>query len=72
MAGVTAIVVREEQKELSELLRTEKRSSIKERIQVLYLLKQQIAPSISEIAKVIGKHRGTVQKWLGIYREQGL
>jgi transposase len=25
-----------------------------------------------EIALAIGKHRGTVQKWLSIYQEQGL
>jgi len=47
-------------------------SVVKERLQVLYWLKQEIAPSISAIAKAVGKHRGTVQQWLAIYRDQGL
>lgn len=72
MAGVTAIVVRESAKELKELLRTEKQPRVKEKLQVLYWLKEQIVPTITEIATAIGKHRGTVQKWLALYRAGGL
>jgi transposase len=38
----------------------------------LYWLKQAQAPSISQIAVAIGRHRGTVQKGLALYRAQGL
>lgn len=39
---------------------------------MLYWLKQDTAPSISAIAKAIGKHRNTVQTWLSMYREGGV
>jgi transposase len=45
---------------------------VKERLQVLYWLKQEKAPSISKIAKAIGRHRGTLQEWLRTYRAEGL
>jgi transposase-like protein len=39
---------------------------------VLYWLKQDNGPSISAIAKAVGKHRNTVQSWLSMYREGGV
>ncbi|MBM0743307.1 helix-turn-helix domain-containing protein [Phormidium sp. CLA17] len=39
---------------------------------MLYLLKLADARSISAIAKVVGRHRGSVQRWLSQYREAGL
>ncbi len=39
---------------------------------MLYWLKQEKALSISNIAKAVGKHQGTLQEWLRIYREEGL
>ncbi|XGV98992.1 MAG: helix-turn-helix domain-containing protein [Leptolyngbya sp. BL-A-14] len=39
----------------------------KERLQVLYLLKLPEAMSISAIAKVMGRHRGSMQRWLSQY-----
>jgi DNA-binding transcriptional ArsR family regulator len=44
----------------------------KERLQVLYWLKQEQAPTIGAIAKVIGKHRNTVGSWLLQYRAGGV
>ncbi len=38
----------------------------------LYWLKQEKATNIGTIAQAIGRHRGTLQKWLGIYRDKGL
>ncbi|MBM0742144.1 IS630 family transposase [Phormidium sp. CLA17] len=58
--------------ELSEQLRQAETPSAKERLQVLYWLKQDPAPSISAIAKGVGKHRNTVQTWLSNYREGGV
>jgi transposase len=72
MAGVTSIEVKESLEDLAQRLRLAQSSSTKERLQVLYWLKQDNAPSISAIAQAVGKHRGTVQQWLAIYREQGL
>jgi transposase len=72
MAGVTSIQVKESLEELAERLRQEQDSRVKERMQVLYWLKQENAPSISAIALAIGRHRATLQEWLATYREQGL
>lgn len=72
MAGVTSIQVQESLEDLAEELRQAQKPRIKERLQVLYWLKQENAPSISVIAQAIGRHRGTVQAWLATYREQGL
>lgn len=72
MAGVTSIQVQESLEDLAERLRQAHKPRIKERLQVLYWLKQKKAPSISAIAKAVGRHRGTLQEWLATYREQGL
>jgi len=72
MSGVTSIEVKESEQELQQLLQEQTSGKMKERLQVLYLLKLPEALSISQLAKVIGKHRGTVKRWLMIYRDQGL
>lgn len=72
MVGVTSIEVKEGLDALAEQLRQAKKSSTKERLQVLYWLKQDNAPSISAIAKAVGKHRNTLQTWLSMYRDGGM
>ncbi|MGH3054597.1 MAG: hypothetical protein ACRDL7_06420 [Gaiellaceae bacterium] len=53
MSGVTCVEVRESLDELAAQLRQAETSTAKERLQVLYWLKQENAPSISAIAKVM-------------------
>ena len=72
MVGVTSIEVKESLDELAAQLRQAKTPVAKERLQVLYWLKQDKAPSISALAKAIGKHRNTLQTWLALYREGGV
>lgn len=72
MAGGTSIEIRETATELADLIQAQSNANLKERLQVLYLLKLPEAMSISAIAKVIGRHRGSVQRWLSLYREAGL
>jgi transposase len=72
MVGVTSIDVKESLHALIEQLRQAETATVKERLQVLYWLKQDRAPSISAIAQAVGKHRNTVQTWLSNYREGGL
>jgi transposase len=64
--------VKESLSALSEQLRQAETPTAEERLQVLYWLKQDKAPSISAIAKAVGKHRNTVQIWLSNYREGGV
>ena len=72
MAGVTSTIVKESLEEIAQRLSQASKPIIKERLQVLYWLKQEKAPSISNIAKSMGRHRGTLQEWLKIYREEGV
>ena len=72
MAGVTSIHVHESLAELEDLLSQTKVLVEKERLQVLYWLKQDNPPSISTIAKAVGKHRNTVGTWLRRYRHGGI
>jgi transposase len=72
MVGITSIEVKESLDDLTEQLRQAETPTAKERLQVLYWLRQDTAPSISAIAKAVGKHRNTVQTWLSKYREGGV
>lgn len=72
MVGVTSIEVKESLDDLAQWVRQAQTSTVKERLQVLYWLKQEKAPSISAIARAIGKHRNTLQTWLSMYREGGV
>ena len=72
MAGVTATIVKESLEEIVARLRQNSQPIVQERLQMLYWLKQEKAHSISNIAKAIGRHRGTLQEWLRIYREEGV
>ncbi|QZZ20737.1 hypothetical protein J5X98_07270 [Leptothermofonsia sichuanensis E412] len=60
MAGVTSVKVKESLDELVQQLQQVETPKDKERLQVLYWLKQEKPPSIGAIAKAIGKHRNTV------------
>ncbi|WP_161956725.1 helix-turn-helix domain-containing protein [Gloeocapsopsis dulcis] len=57
---------------LAERLRQANTPTAKERLQVLYWLKQDNDPSISAIARAVRKHRNTLQTWLSIYRDGGV
>ncbi|OUL26871.1 hypothetical protein BV372_26145 [Nostoc sp. T09] len=71
MTGVVHIDIQESVEELEGLVRQQKNARLKERIQALYLIKGQ-EMSVSAIAKILGKHRGTVHRWLADYRERGI
>lgn len=77
MAGITHIEIKESVEELEALVRQEKNARLKERVQALYLIKAQqlnvCAQLAAEgIAKTLGRHRGTVQRWLADYRNRGI
>lgn len=72
MTGVSSIEVKESLDELSAQLRQAEIPTTKERLQLLYWLKPNNAPSISAIAKALGKHRNTLQSWLALYRAGGI
>lgn len=71
MAGVTHIDIKESAEELEAYVRQQKNARIKERVQALYLIKVEHI-DICAIAKTLGKHRSTVQRWLADYRLGGI
>ena len=72
MVGVTRIEIRETVADLEALIQQQSNPNLKERLQVLYLLKLPKAMSVSAIAKVVGRNRGSVQRWLSLYRLDGV
>jgi transposase len=72
MSGVYKLEIAESEAELKHLLRIQKTASDKERIQLLYLLTTQQAKTVQAAASLLGRHRVTAQKWLGLYRKGGL
>ncbi len=72
MVGVSRIKIRETVAELEALIQQQSNPNLKERLQVLYLLQLPNAMSVSAIAKVVGRNRGSVQRWLSLYRVNGV
>lgn len=72
MSGKLKIKIKESEKQLVQLLRQEKESLAKERIQILYWLKTGQAETVNNLATLIGRHRTTVSRWLRDYRSNGI
>lgn len=66
MAGVTSIQINESEAELKALLQQSHKLRDKEKLQTLYLLKAKQL-KVQEVAQVVGKHRGTIHRWLSKY-----
>lgn len=64
--------IKESVDELKERLRTEKRARMKQRIQMLYLLKTGTARGILDVALTLAVDRATIRRWLKWYESQGL
>jgi transposase len=71
MSGLTHIEIQESAEELETLIRQQNNARLKERLQALYMIKNQ-GISVCAIAKILGKHRSTLQRWLADYRETGI
>jgi transposase len=72
MAGVYKLEIEESELELKQRLIVEKVASNKEKVQLLYLLKSQQAKTATAAAKMIGRNRVTIQKWMNKYRSGGI
>ena len=72
MVGIVKIEIKESITELLEQLKLVENQEVKERIQALYWLKSGQVQSTVEIARLTGKHRTTVSRWLSSYRQGGI
>jgi hypothetical protein len=55
MVGVSQIEIRESTKQLKELMHLQTSAMVKERLQVLYLLKSLQAKDITSAARLVGR-----------------
>ena len=72
MSGVVKIEISESADTLKLLLQKAKTPQEKERLQTLYWLKTKTITTVTQIARMLGRNRVTVQKWLYKYRTGGL
>ena len=72
MAGVYKLELTETETDLKQRFRTQKTAFDQERMQLLYLLKTEQAPTVQAAAALLGRHPVTVQEWLRLYRSGGL
>ena len=72
MTGKLKIEISESIETLSNLIKQEKNSQKRERIQVLYWIKTNLAKTIGHLSSLSGKHRTTGSRWLSSYREGGI
>lgn len=72
MTGKLKIEIVESIETLSKLIKQEKNSKKKERLQALYWIKTNLVESIGHLSSLSGKHRNTVSRWLSSYRKGGI
>jgi transposase len=72
MVGVSRIEIAESSTTLLDLMQQQPTLAAKERVQCLYWLKSHQVESVTAVARLLGRHRVTVQDWLRQYRETGL
>ena len=58
--------------ELKIIMSQQRTVTNRQKVQALYLLKSGSTQSIKDVAKLLGVHRITVQKWLKQYNNGGL
>jgi DNA-binding transcriptional regulator YhcF (GntR family) len=61
--------VTEELTDLKFLLKKENKSWIKQRLQMLYLLKSKQVTTILELSSILAVNRNTVGRWLALYEK---
>ncbi len=72
MSAISQVKIIESIETLKQLLNHQKTSDNFQKIQVLYLLKSKQVKTITEVAKIVGKHRVTIQWWLRCYQQEGI
>ena len=58
--------------ELKRLMKVQPKAKLKERIQALYLLKNERAKTLQALADLLGRSISTIESWLTLYRKKGV
>src|SRR5512144_621828 len=72
MSRPLIIFITETADELKQLMNTQQKVKLKERIQALYLLKNERAKTLQDLADFLGRSISTIESWLTRYRKKGL
>ncbi|HJW30834.1 MAG TPA: helix-turn-helix domain-containing protein [Saprospiraceae bacterium] len=72
MSRPLIIFITETADELKQLMHTQQRAKLKERIQALYLLKNGRAKTLQDLVDFLGRSKSTIESWLTLYRRKGL
>src|SRR5512135_3354025 len=66
------IFILETADELKQLMHTQQRAKLKERVQALYLLQNGRAKTLQDLVDFLGRSKSTIESWLMLYRKKGL
>src|SRR5512143_848123 len=72
MSRPLTIFIIETADELKQLRNAQQKAKLKERLQALYLLKNERAKTLQDVADFLGRSRSTIESWLALYRKKGL
>src|SRR5512134_11557 len=72
MSRPLTIFIIETADELKRLMNVQQKAKLKERIQALYLLKNERAKTLQDLADLLGRSISTIESWLTLYRKKGL
>ena len=70
--SIKEIPIQEQTEEIHDLMVKETKGRLKERLQFLYWLKTGKIKTLTAGAKLLGRCRDTVSKWLQVYETEGL
>ena len=72
MSRPLIIFITETADELKQLMNTQQKAKLKERVQALYLLKNGRAKTLQDLVDFLGRSKSTIESWLTLYRKKGL
>ena len=72
MSRPLIIFITETADELKQLMHTQQRAKLKERVQALYLLKNGRAKKLQDLVDLLGRSTSTIESCLTLYRKKGL
>ena len=72
MSRPLIIFIAETADELKQLMNTQQKAKLKERVHALYLLKNERAKTLQDLVDFLGRSKSTIESWLTLYRKKGL
>ncbi|HJW28562.1 MAG TPA: helix-turn-helix domain-containing protein [Saprospiraceae bacterium] len=72
MSRPLTIFITETADELKQLMHAQQKAKLKERIQALYLLRNERAKTLQDLADFLGRSISTIESWLTRYRTKGV